>query len=161
MFYNTKGRYGSNDGLSPVEFEKATRVVELLGVYESRGDSVAPNSFVRETLSHRDDAAIAAAFYEIASKVFRKPLQRCNANFSLHSTNALAGEIADDAAVPIEHFFAIFQKPGSNQCGDTSLLGSDVCMAAVDCVHVGLPWALEGGGASRMVFGHLQGNRRI
>ena len=40
MFYNPKRRHGSNGGRSPVELERQGGAFRLVGVYETRGDSV-------------------------------------------------------------------------------------------------------------------------
>jgi hypothetical protein len=120
-----------------------------------------PNMLFLMSLAQSDYSAISGALYQVAPQEFGHSFEGSSANFSLHHSNAVGRETADNTAMTIVDFFTVVQQPSADNWGDTSLLGTSRRVLGIKNMHnLFLSWHWKVASASRYSDTHLQWHRR-
>lgn len=123
--------------------------------------SMTPDVLFLVPLANRDNSAIAGALYQVAPQEFRHSFEGSSANFSLHHSNAVRREAADNTAMTVVDFFTVVQQPSADKRGDASLLGTSRRVLGIRDMHdLFLRWHRKVACASRCSVNHLQWHRR-
>lgn len=123
--------------------------------------SMTPDVLFLVPLANRDNSAIAGALYQVAPQEFRHSFEGSSANFSLHNSNAVRREAADNTAMTVVDFFTVVQQPSADKRGDASLLGTSRRVLGIRDMHdLFLRWHRKVASASRCSVNHLQWHRR-
>lgn len=123
--------------------------------------SMTPDVFFLMSLTHSDDGAIAGALNQIATHEFGHSFKGSSANFSLHNSNAVRRETANNTAMTVVDFFTVVQQPSADKRGDASLLGTSRRVLGIRDMHdLFLRWHRKVASASRCSVNHLQWHRR-
>jgi hypothetical protein len=123
--------------------------------------SMTPDVLFLVPLANRDNSAIAGALYQVAPQEFRHSFEGSSANFSLHHSNAVRREAADNTAMTVVDFFTVVQQPSADQRGDASLLGTSRRVLGIRDMHdlfLCRHWKVAS--ASRYSANNLQWHRR-
>ena len=123
--------------------------------------SMTPDVLFLVPLANSDNSAITRALHQVATHEFGHSLEGSPANFSLHHSNAVRREAANNAAITIVDFFTVVQQPSADKRGDASLLGTSRRVLGTRDIHdLFLRRHKKVVSASRCSVNYLQWHRR-